>query len=201
MILTKTQTTIMEKFVADPVNKFSIKKVSEDLKKPYPLIHRSMKPLITKEYVLKDEHGLLSLNYQENHTLLAYIETIRADMFIGKNKAIKLFSKDFIRKADMRYMILLIFGSYARGGQKEKSDIDILIIAEDEELVIKAERIAKSIASGFSENFDINVISLGSAYEMLKNRKQANILNEVLNNHVILFGAENFYRMVTYAIG
>lgn len=201
MILTKTQVAIMEKFVAEPINKFSIKSVAENLKKPYPLIHRSVKPLMTKGYFLKDEHGLLSLNYQENHALLAYIEMIRTDRLVGKNKTIKLFAKDFIGKSGLLYLILLIFGSYARGRQKGKSDIDVLAITEDEQSAIRAERIAKNIASDFSENFDINVVSLGSAYEMLKNKKQSNILNEALNNHAILFGAENFYRMVAYAIG
>jgi hypothetical protein len=34
------------------------------------------------------------------------------------------------------------------------------------------------------------------AYEMLARRDEANLMNEILNKHVILHGAELFYRLI-----
>ena len=67
-MLTKTQTKIIGVFASKINEKFSIKQVSEIMKKPYPLVHRSMRYLIENNFITKDNKELLSLNYKENHS-------------------------------------------------------------------------------------------------------------------------------------
>ena len=76
-MITKTQIRIMKIFVSRITDKFSIKQVSEIMKKPYALVHRSIIPLIKEGLITKDEKELLFLNYRENLAELAYIESIR----------------------------------------------------------------------------------------------------------------------------
>jgi predicted transcriptional regulator len=85
-MLTKTQLKIMQVFTSKINEKFSIKQISEILKKTYPLIHRSIQELIRSRLIVKDNKELLSLNYKENHQTLAYIESLRARIFLEKNK-------------------------------------------------------------------------------------------------------------------
>jgi len=198
-MLTKTQIKIMDVFVSKITNDFSIKEISELIKKPYPLVHKSVKSLVEKRFVIKNKRKLLSLNYKGDISSLAYIESIRTDDFLKKNKTIALFVNDVLEKIGLDYFTLLFFGSYVKGEQKKGSDVDVLVVIEDKSKINKIEKILYNIASNFSLKFDINVIAVESAYEMLAKRDEANIINESLNNHILVFGAENYYRLLKNA--
>jgi len=193
-MLTKTQIKIMEIFVSKINERFSIKQISEILKKPYPLIHGSIKPLINNNFITKDKQNFLCVNYKENHLELAYVESLRKKEFLKKNKINILFVKDVLNSIKLDYFTFLIFGSSV---QKQKPrDADILIILENKNEINSIEKILHNIASNFSQKFDINVVSVESVYEMLAKRDEANVMNETLNNHILIFGAENYYRLL-----
>jgi len=195
-MFTKTQIEIMKVFVSKINEKFSIKQISEIIKKAYPLVHRSIKSLIEGGFLIRDNKELLSLNYRSNSQHIAYIESLRADKFL-KNKAISLFTRDILDRINIDFFVFLVFGSSVES--KEPRDIDILLIVQEKEKINDVERIVSNIASNFSKKFDINVISAESAYEMLNKRDSINILNETLNKHILLFGAENYYRILKNA--
>lgn len=196
-MLTKTQFKIMKLFASKINERFSIKKVSETIKKPYPLVHRSVKSLINNKFIVKDKQNFLSLNYKKNHLELAYIESLRKKDFLKKNKTIALFKKDVLKGMRLDYFTFLIFGSSI---QKQKPrDVDILFIIEDKDKISSIEKILHNTASNFSLDFDINVVSVESVYEMLAKRDEANIMNETLDNHILIFGAESYYRLLKNA--
>lgn len=193
-MLTKTQCKIMEIFVSKINEKFSIKQISEIIKKPYPLVHRSFKSLIDNKFVIKDKQNFLSLNYKENHLEIAYVESLRKKEFLKRNKTITLFEKDVLEKIDLDFFIFLIFGSSLK--KQKPRDIDILIIIEDKNKINNMEKVLHNTASNFSLKSDINIVSVESVYEMLAKRDKANIMNETLDNHILIFGAENYYRLL-----
>jgi hypothetical protein len=195
-MLTKTQAEIMKVFSSEIAENFTIKQISELLNKPYPLIHRSIQSLINGRFILKDKRNLLNLNYKENHSELAYIEALRKQEFLSKNKTIHLFSQDVLEKVD-DFFVFLVFGSSIKNDNPR--DVDILLIFEDEKKAENYEKIISNLASDFSLKFDINSVSIQSAYEMFTKREKANVMNETLNNHIILFGAENFYNLLKNA--
>jgi len=198
-MLTKTQLAIMMIFVSKITEKFSIKQIAEKTGKPYPLIHRSIKTLIENKLLERDAHNLLSLNYKENHYILSYIEGLKMRCFLDGNKTISLFVKDALEGIKLDYFTMLLFGSYAKGHGEKGSDVDILVILEDENKIEAVEKFMDMISSKFSLKFDCNVISAESVFEMLAKRDQANVMNESLDNHVLLFGAENYYRLLKNA--
>ena len=77
MIFSKTQIEIMAVFASKITKKFSIREISELIKKPYPLVHRSIKALRENKVISKDEKGFLFLNYGNNHSAISYIESLR----------------------------------------------------------------------------------------------------------------------------
>src|SRR3989344_5137485 len=127
-MFTKTQAEIMKLFVSKISENFSIKQISELLRKPYPLIHRSTISLLNSKLVIKDSRKLLSLNYKENHAELSYIESLRSRESI-KDKSLILFIKDSLEKINSSFFTFLIFGSYLE--KSNPRDIDILLIIEN----------------------------------------------------------------------
>ena len=196
-MFTKTQIAILKVFTASIEKRFSIKEVAEHLKSPYPLIHRSIQALLTENFLVKDDKELISLNYRQNQGALAYVEFLRTKEALRKDKTLMLFMQDVLERVKLDYFIFLIFGSFVE--KKSYGDIDILFIIEDEAKVHESEKTLQNIAENFSKNFEIQVISTSSAHEMLSKREKMNIMNETLNKHILLFGAEYYYRMVKNA--
>lgn len=195
-MFTKTEIKILKLFCSTITVKYSIKKVAELLEKPYPLIYHGVQALLRDNYLLKDEHGLVCLNHRENLADLSYVENERAKEFLSQKKLISLFFQDFMKKIMGKYFTLLIFGSYAKWKQQKQSDIDVLVIVEDGSKVNFIEKLAENTAATIGLNIDCHAISTESVKEMLLRREEKNLINETLDGHLILFGAENYYLML-----
>jgi len=197
MMLTKTQIEIMKVFTSKIDEKFSINKIATQLDKFYPLVHRSIKPLIGKGLLVKDKNDLISLNYKADYSEFAHIEEVKKEEFLKENDSLRMFSRDVLDRIKLDFFILLVFGSSVES--KNPRDIDILFIIGDKDDINETEEFLNNIAFAFSNKFDINVISVKSAYEMLSKRDKLNVMNETLNKHILLFGAENYYRILKNA--
>jgi len=196
-MLTKTQVEIMKVFASKIEKRFSINEIAFLLKKPYALIHRSINPLLEQELILIDEKKLLSLNYKKNFQEIAFIESVRTKERLNKEKSVFLFIKDCLREINQDFFIFLIFGSFVEN--KKFNDLDIIIILDTFKDAEKTEKITKNISNNFSFKTDIHILTKESAYEMFEKREQANILNESLNKHLIVFGGENYYKILSNA--
>ena len=196
-MLTKTQIEIMKIFVSKIDKRFSINEIAEFLKKPYALIHRSMQELIKSKFVLADEKKLLSLNYNDNLAEISFIESLRNRKKLKTEKSVSLFIKDCLNEINEDFFVFLIFGSFI--DKKKFNDLDVIIILDAQSKIEHTEKVIKNIASNFSFKIDLQVISKESAYEMFSKREQINILNESLNKHLIVFGWENYYKILSNA--
>jgi len=193
MIFTKTEIKVLELFVSEILNSFTIREVSRKIKKDLKIVHTSIKNLIKKQFLIKDKKGI-RLNYKIHQKDLTYIENLRKEAFFKKNTLIKIYLNRFIQKAKNKFFILLIFGSYARNKTNKKSDIDILAIIPKEDG--EFERQIKAELSISKLNFHINLIISESFTEMLHKRDELNIINETLNNHILVYGAEQYYALM-----
>lgn len=196
-IMTKTQIEIMKVFVSKIDKRFSIHEISEVLKKPYALIYLSMHKLIKDKFIFIDEKKLLSLNYRENFTEISFIESRRTKDLSAKENSVSLFIKDCLKEIKEDFFIFLIFGSFVE--RKKFNDLDIIIILDNQSKVEQTQKIIKNITSNFSLKIDLHTLSKESAYEMFSKRDEINILNESLNKHLIVFGGENYYRILSNA--
>lgn len=190
MLFTKTEINVLNLFVSRILDSFTIREVSRIIKKDLKIVHTSIKKLIAKGFFIQEKQGL-RLNYRENIPDLAYIENLRKESFFKKNKLLKIHLNNFLEKTKDKFFILLVFGSYASGKQTKKSDIDLLaVIPEHGE---RFERELNATLSVSTEKFHINVINTESFKEMLGKRDEANVVNETLGNHIIIYGAELYY--------
>ena len=196
-MLTKTQAEIMKIFVSKIDRKFSINEIAKTLKKPYALIHRSMSKIKEEKLISQDERKLLSLNYKDNVSELSHMEYLRIKEVVKKDKSVSLFLKDCINGIKEDFFTLLIFGSFV--DKTKFNDLDLILILDNSHNLEIAEKTIKNIASNFSLKIDLHVINKESAHEMFSKRERINILNESLNKHLIAFGAENYYRILSNA--
>jgi hypothetical protein len=192
-MLTKTQFRIMKLFVSYITKRFSLRGVGKELDIHQALTYRSCKELIDEKFIVQDDDKY-RLNYKDHHQELAYFEHLRTKELLKKNKEISLLKEDIIQKFPFGYFVLLVFGSTVTS-QKPR-DLDLLIIIEKTEDIEKAEKYLHNITRNYKLPIHSLVISFESVYEMLAPREDKNVMTEVLNKHLILYGGELFYKLI-----
>lgn len=189
----------MELFTSQITELFTMRGIERLLKMQFSLVQYAIKPLKEKKLITLNKQNLLSLNYQENHDVLSYVEYIRRNKFLSKskNKALAMFIKDFVKNFKEQSFVLLIFGSAVISNKP--NDIDILLIVDDIKKTDPSEKFLYNTSRNYSigKELHITTISYESVYEMLIKREKVNVMNEVLNRHLIMYGAEIFYRLLT----
>ena len=196
MYLNKSTVKVLQLFTGHITESFTLREAARRLKMHVSLAHRAIKPLINEKIVLRDKHKNLSLNYKTHHETLAFVEYLRRDELLSKakHKDITLFAEEVINKIKEDNFILLVFGSTINSDKPR--DVDILLIVDNTDKVNFHEKFLHNIASNYNLPFEERVISFESVYEMLVKRDEMNVMNEILNKHIILYGAESFYRLI-----
>jgi predicted nucleotidyltransferase len=129
-----------------------------------------------KTYSIKKSY--LSMEY------FILTEQYKKIRFLSKNHLIK----EVLEKAE-NYLqgIVILFGSYAKGSQKDDSDIDLFIVGKYDEGKIK--KIGKDYG------IDINIKSY--PMKIFKNKiSNDTLLKEIVKSHIILKGVEGFIQRV-----
>ena len=157
----------------------SIKPYVEELTKESILIRYDRKNLVEYGLNLKDRRTYDYLIISEKERLIKRLEE---DTYLRT-----LFEK---LSPYFRDNTFIIFGSASERLQKG-SDIDLCLIAEDE--IVKRE--IKSILKITPINVDLQEFSSQEFLQMLKS-KENNVGNEIVKNNVILYGLEQFYKLV-----
>ena len=192
-MLTKSQLKIMKLFVSKITSRFSLRQVGKELCMHQALAYRSCRELIDRKLIILDDDKYV-LNYKENHQELAYFEHLRAKETLNKNKSISLLRDDIIKEFPYGYFVALIFGSTVNNSKPK--DLDLLIIIENTKDIAQAEKYLYNITRNHTLPLHSLIISFESVYEMLAPREDKNIMTEVLNKHLILYGAELFYKLI-----
>jgi uncharacterized protein len=115
---------------------------------------------------------------------LLLTEQYKKIQFLEKNHLVK----EVLEKAD-EFMqgIVILFGSYAKGIQKEDSDLDLFIVGTFDEKKLKK--------AGHKYGLDINI----KTYPMNIFEKEIHndiLLKEVIENHILIKDVEGFVRRV-----
>lgn len=127
------------------------------------------------------KHFRLNLLNTEIKAMLQITElTKKINFFLKHRKLANIFNED--------NRIVGVFGSYAKGTQKEDSDIDIFIIGKKR----KGEYENKGNLLGLK----ISIKYLSEKEFGLLLRKKNALLKEMLENHVLIFGAEKFINVI-----
>lgn len=168
---------------------FTMNELSKLIKVPYATFYRTiqeMKDLIDIQTIGKSK--VISLNIG-NPAIKSYL-IISSDEekkdFLKKNLIIKKIASELQTKDTV-----LLFGSYAKGNEKESSDIDLLIINKEGKKTISFSKYELL----FKKKINPLFVTKSEFIQMLK-EKEENVGKQVLKNHIILYNPETFWGCV-----
>lgn len=191
----KTKDKILKLLLSNKNKEFSIRRISKNISIDYKTVYIIIKRLIKNDVIHAKKIGQTiscSINLKSFNTDIFRVEFIRKkDLLINKNlKTMDSYFKDIKEP----FFILLLFGSYASGKIRKGSDIDIMLITDNEKIKKKIKNIISLIP------LEIHLVSfnLEEFISMLKTT-DFNIGQEAFYNNIILFGIENYYRLIQNA--
>lgn len=188
----KTENKII-KLLIESKEAFTIRQISKKIKSDYRITYEAVQKLIKRGIMLKQTIGkssLCRLNEKYYGIEIYEVEDERKNQLL-KNKDIKQLYKEVMSKINTSFFIFLVFGSYAKHKQTKTSDIDIMFISNDKGF---EEKISK-ILSLIPVKTHILIFNEEEFREMHKSEK-SNVVKEAVNNCIILYGIENYYRLI-----
>lgn len=162
---------------------FHGREIARLLKKNQKTISKTLLDLENKKILYseqrgKNKHYYLNFENPVMEEVIALVEINKKKKFLEKN-AILL---DAFRELERNCQgLLLVFGSYAKNTQKKDSDLDLFLIGEIKNLdyIKNSYGIKFHIINSTKNKFDLN----------------NNFLKEVLENHIIIKGVEDFTKL------
>ncbi len=196
---TKTQLRIIELLLSTETP-LSIREISRRLSQSYPLVYNNIQELHRNKILLKQEvppAQIITLNPLADLQVLIAAENLKKENFLCKHKWVKLFLTDFQTFSSTSYFSVIVFGSYAKGKEHKSSDLDLLLITPDN---VFSTEVNSALARCYTKaKKHIVIVTEREFSEMLAKPLELNVGNEVIKNHIILYGAEQYYAQLKRA--
>mgnify|MGYP001594097233 FL=1 len=158
--------------------KSHLREIARTLKKPHATILRKLNDLVKMQvldYKIEGRNKVFFIKNNLNSKNYVYSSEIyKLSRLIEKYPELGIILDD-VKKSLPKLMIIL-FGSYAKGIAKQESDIDIYVETTNNSIKEKIKIINSKINVKIGK-FDINSL----------------LIKEIIKNHVILGGSEQFY--------
>jgi len=181
---------ILRILVDNHEERFSIRKLSKLRDINYKSAYNAVKKLQDKGLVDLEKIGntIICTFTRRFDPLVFEVEYQRKEDF-KKNKDFNVICS---RLEELKFQfVALLFGSYAKKSQGKGSDIDLLVISENEREVKRAVSLIPlkiHLTAVTNEEFDIMAKS-----------KEFSVVSEAMKNNIILVGIEDYYRMIRNA--
>ena len=199
-MLTPKQIKIFEAFLRRPYKELTYKEIKEYAKeKSNSIIQKAIAKFLAEELINKKEVGniiLYKVNF-ENNTVFSYFDILIKE----KISALAKNSLRIVREelSGIEFISIVIFGSYAEGKQKEKSDLDIAIFVSSAEDKKNCELSIKSAELKSLLQLDIQVITKDEMLQMLKDKRE-NLGKQIAYKHLAIQNPRIFYSIVEEGI-
>lgn len=191
-----TKDKILKLLLSNKKKEFTIRAIAQNIKVDYKAVYLVTKQLIKTEVVNSKRAGqtvLCSINHKKFNSDIFRAETIRRDEVLD-NKDVHVLYNNIKDEIQEHFFILLIFGSYASRQQRKGSDVDLMLVTDSESIKKKV----KNIVSGTPLGIHLLDFKMGEFLSMLKTT-DFNVGKEAFYNNVILFGIEDYHRMIENA--
>lgn len=191
-----TKDKVLKLLLSNREKEFTIRAVSKAISVDYKAVHIIVNRLIKKGVISAKRAGqtvLCAINPKGFNEDVFAAESIRAEEALA-NKNLFLLHRRIKEEVKSPFFVLLLFGSYASGKQRKESDIDLMLITNDGLITKKI----KEIISLTPLNIHLADFSSDELISMLKTT-EFNVGKDAVKNNVILFGIEDYYRLMQNA--
>lgn len=196
-MLTKTQEDILDFLLRHPDEQVTIRGLAKRLGKSYTLVYNNLTVLEKKKIIKKisvPPARVISLHESTPTQILTNTELKIKGEFLKKFPWAELMLNDVLSSVKSPFFIFIVFGSYAKGTQTGKSDLDILIITQTKEQAQEIETSLKRVYTKTRKS--IIILQTDEFKEMTSRPQEFNAGNEAKKHHVILHGVEQYYQML-----
>ena len=191
----KSNIEIIELFKKNLFLNKTIRELALLLKKDYPTVYNSFKELSNKKIIKikvvgKSKVCELNLN-RKSISILSYLDL---------QEALSKKLPNIERILDLKELlddVVIVTGSYAKGKENPKSDIDLLLITKEK--AFDKQKLLENSTALFLPKFHIIVITYKDFIDMLLDKKP-NFGKEAFNNHLIFRNAERYYELIREAV-
>ncbi len=187
----KTEIKILKAILKNN-KEYTIRELSLLINSDYKITHTAVKSLIAKKILEQRKAGnssqiKLLLNFSKE---ILEAESERTQELL-KNKNMKII---YEKLSSLHFQFIsLIFGSYAKDKAEKNSDIDIMIISEKNN-----EKDVSRTLSLLPLNIHLTYLDYEEFLNMART-KEFNVVSEAINHNFIIFGIEDYYRLIKNA--
>lgn len=199
-MLTPKQIKIFEAFLRKPYKELTYKEIKDYSKeKSNSIIQKAIIKFLAEGLVKKRQVGniiLYAVNL-DSSTVFSYFDILIKEKTPNLVKS----SLRIIREelSNIEFTSIVIFGSYAEGKQKEKSDLDIAIFVNSIDDKKNCELSMKSAELKSILQIDTHVITKGEMLQMLKD-KHENLGKQIAYKHLAIQNPMIFYSILAEGI-
>lgn len=199
-ILTREEMKVILLFRDNLFGEYTIREIAKEInKKSYNWVFKVIEKLKKIEIIkvkTKGNSNICTINLENDLTLI-YLALL--NQFEIKKKLPVKNIRVLTDSVPVRYYTFIVTGSYAKGKQTSKSDLDIVVIVENKEDTKKVFSVLKNKGEIMLPKSHIFVFSREEFLKMLL-EKEENYGKEIFRNNIIIFGAENYYLILKEAI-
>ena len=164
-------------------NKIHLREIARNLNESHSTILRKINELLKENIIDYKKEGKNKIFFIKNNlkakNYVYSAEIHKLNMLLKKHPELSIIFED-IKRVFSKGMIIL-FGSYSKGNPKPDSDIDIYLETNDNKLKNKVKEINSKLNIKIGK-FDIKSL----------------LIKEIIKNHIIIRGLENFYERVDF---
>jgi len=183
---------ILRVLIENQEARFSIRKLSQLRKINYKSAYQAVMHL--------EKEGAITLERLGNNTNCSFSQKSNPTVYLAEHAR----RTDLLKDKDLKIvfqaltklefpLIALIFGSHAKKTAGKHSDIDLLIITEEQH-----EGKVQTTLSLIPLYLHPTIIGYGDFISMAKS-KEFTVVSEAMKNNIILVGIEEYYRMLENA--
>lgn len=195
VLIHNTIDKVLSLLLYNKTKEFTIREISKKINVDYKTVYLITQGLIKNKVITAKKMGqttLCLINQKEFSSDIFKAELIRRENLLNNKNFYSLYN--YFKEIKEPFFILLLFGSYASGNQTKKSDIDLMLITENNSI----EKQIKNLISIIPLNIHLLNFTSKEFLSMLKTT-EFNIGKEVFRNNIILFGIEDYYRLIQNA--
>ncbi len=199
-MMTKTQERILDFLLKHSGEQPTIRGIARGINKSYTLTYNNLS-VLENEKIIKKKNvppaQLVMISETAPSDILIGIEQGIKTEFLKKHPWAELMLEDILSNAETPFFTVIVFGSYAKEKHTQKSDIDLLIITPSKDQVNGIQAVVKRTYTKIKKS--IVVVDANNFIDMLSKPTVFNVGNEARKNHIILYGAEQYYQLIKKA--
>ena len=153
--------------------------------------------ILEKEKVIRKqkEANLLKIYLRESQTTIAYLKQTNNEKFILLPVKIQNTITEFLNELEIKPLLTIIFGSYAKENYNKESDVDVLLVFQKLENAREIDNTAKRIS--MRTNIKISPIYLEyKNFEKNFLDKNHDFSKEIRQDVIIINGIEIYYPLL-----